>query len=252
MVRQENDPGGTYLYAIIAGPADRKYGPIGINDSLVYCISCGAVAAVVSDTMQTSLRPERRHLAAHQRVLKQLMEDGSLMPMSFGVLANGADDIRRILALNEDTLAEGLHRVSDRVEMGLRVRWDVPNVFEYLVDRHEELRIARDQAFQGGREPSREERIELGRMVEHLLNEDRAVLAEKIEQALSPCCAEIKENKTRDECELASLACLIDRDKEDAFGQGVLEAANCFDGNYCFDYNGPWAPHNFVNVDLQM
>jgi hypothetical protein len=31
-----------------------------------------------------------------------------------------------------------------------------------------------------------------------------------------------------------------------------VEAANLFDGNYCFDYSGPWAPHSFVDVDLQM
>jgi len=251
MARQD-EPGGTYLYAIIAGPADRTYGPIGIDEGPVYGISSGAVAAVVSDITQESLRPQRRHLAAHQRVLKRLMEDSSPMPMSFGIIADGPEDIRRILALNEEALVEGLLRVSGRVEMGLRVRWDVPNVFEYLVDRHEELRAARDRAFRGGREPSREEQIELGRMVEHLLNEDRAALAERIEQTLSPCCVELKENKTRDECELASLACLIERDKEDAFAQGVVEAANPFDGNYCFDYNGPWAPHSFVDVNLQM
>jgi hypothetical protein len=252
MARQENEPGGTYLYAIIAGPADRTYGPIGIDEGLVYCISSGAIAAVVSNITQGSLRPQRRNLAAHQRVLKRLMEDGSPMPMSFGVIAEGPEDIRRILALNEETLVEALRRVSGRVEMGLRVRWDVPNVFEYLVDRHEELRAARNRAFAGGCEPSREERIELGRMVEHLLNENRAALAERIEQALSSCCIEIKENKTRDECELASLACLIERDKEDAFAQGVVEAANPFDGHYCFDYSGPWAPHSFVDVNLQM
>jgi hypothetical protein len=248
----QDEPGGTYLYAIIAGPADRTYGPIGIDEHLVYCISCGAVAAVVSDTTQRSLRPQRRHLAAHQCVLKRLMEDGSPMPISFGVIADGPEDIRRILALNEEPLVQGLRRVSGRVEMGLRVRWDVPNVFEYLVDRHQELRAARDRAFQRGREPSREERIELGRMVEHLLNQDRAAMAERIEQALRPCCVEIKENKTRDECELANLVCLIERARQDAFAQSVVEAANLFDGNYCFDYNGPWAPHSFVGVDFQM
>jgi len=110
----------------------------------------------------------------------------------------------------------------------------------------------RDQAFRQGQEPSHEERIELGRLVEHLLNQERATLAERVEEVLRPYCIEIKENKTRNECELANLACLIERDKEDAFVQGVVDAANPFDGHYCFDYNGPWAPHSFVDVDLKM
>ena len=166
--------------------------------------------------------------------------------------ADKPEDIRRILALNEEPLVEGLQRVSGRVEMGLRARWDVPNVFEYLVGRHEELCAMRDQAFRQGQEPSHEERIELGRLVEHLLEQERTTLAERVEEVLRPYCIEIKENKVHDEREIVSLACLIERGTEDAFAQGVMEAANLFDANYCFDYNGPWAPHNFVDVNLQM
>jgi hypothetical protein len=252
MAKQDNGQGGTYLYAVIAGAGNHGYGPIGIDDGLVYCISRGAVAAVVSALTQRPLRPQRRHLAAHHRVLKRLMDDGSPMPMSFGIIADGPEDIRRILALNQEILLEGLQRVSGRVEMGLRVRWDVPNVFEYLVERHEDLRVMRDRAFRQAQEPTREEQIELGRLVERLLNEDRAALAERVEQALRLCCIEIKENKMRDEREIVSLACLIERDAADAFAQGVVKAAALFDANYCFDYNGPWAPHNFVDVNLQM
>jgi hypothetical protein len=135
--------------------------------------------------------------------------------------------------------------------MGLRVRWDVPNLIEYLVGQHAELRTARDRVFRGGHEPSANERMELGRLVENLLNEDRARQAERVAQTLRPRCAEIREGKLRDERELVSLACLIERGSEDAFAQGVVEAASHFDGNYCFDYNGPWPPHSFVDVNLQ-
>lgn len=252
MAKQEDDAHGTYLYAVIAGPGDHTYGPIGIDDGPVYSIACGAVAAIVSDTPPGALRPQRRHLAAHQRVLKRIMEDVSPLPMSFGIIADGQDDIRRILARNENTLVEGLQRVRGRLEMGLRVRWDVPNVFEYFVERHENLHTMRDRLFRQGQEPSHEERIELGRLVENLLTDDRAALAEKVETTLRPYCIETKENKTRDEREVLNLACLIERGTEDAFARGVIEAANLFDANYCFDYNGPWAPHNFVDVDLQM
>jgi hypothetical protein len=31
-----------------------------------------------------------------------------------------------------------------------------------------------------------------------------------------------------------------------------LEAAGMFNNDYAFDYNGPWAPHNFVEVDLKL
>ncbi len=249
---KQHEAGGIYLYAVIAGPADRTYGPIGIDDRPVYAISHGKVAGVVSDLPQRALRPERRHLAAHQRVLKRLLEDNTPMPMSFGVIADGPANIRRTLAINEDVLADRLERVRGRVEMALRVRWDVPDLFAHLVARHAELRAARDRAFGGDREPSHEERLALGRLVEQLLAADRAAAAEQIEQTLRPHCVELKDSKIRDERELISLACLIERGTEDAFAQGVVAAASHFDASYCFDYNGPWAPHSFVDVSLEV
>ena len=47
------------------------------------------------------------------------------------------------------------------------------------------------------------------------------------------------------------LACLVERGAQKAFEDGVFEAANRFDNNFSFDFNGPWAPHHFVNVALQ-
>jgi hypothetical protein len=31
-----------------------------------------------------------------------------------------------------------------------------------------------------------------------------------------------------------------------------MEAAKLFDNHFSFDYNGPWPPYNFVNVNLSM
>ncbi|NCC29047.1 MAG: gas vesicle protein GvpFL, partial [Gammaproteobacteria bacterium] len=54
------------------------------------------------------------------------------------------------------------------------------------------------------------------------------------------------------EKEIMHLACLVDRDAAGRFEQAVLQAARPFDNNYAFDFNGPWAPHNFVEMDIQV
>ena len=35
-----------------------------------------------------------------------------------------------------------------------------------------------------------------------------------------------------------------------SFEDGVFKAAGLFDNSYSFDFNGPWAPHHFVNVTV--
>jgi hypothetical protein len=49
-----------------------------------------------------------------------------------------------------------------------------------------------------------------------------------------------------------NLACLIDRSNITAFENAVLKSAKLFDNNFSFDFTGPWAPHNFVNIDLNV
>jgi hypothetical protein len=244
--------GRTYLYAVIANAQGRTYGDFGIDGRKVYSIPGGRVAAVVSDLPSGKIRPERAHLAAHQAVLKKLMAETTPLPMSFGILADSPGAVRKMLSRNQQALLEQLRRVTGRVEIGLRVTWDVPNIFEYFVNTHPELRLARDRFLGGQREPTQEQKIEVGRMFDRLLNDDREAYVDKVEGILAPHCIEIKRNKCRNEHEVMNLACLVERAAMPQFENGVFEAAQLFDNNFAFDYNGPWAPYNFVEIDLEL
>jgi hypothetical protein len=243
--------GRNYIYAIVAGDEPRAYPSLGIEGKDVYTIADGRVAAVVSGLTSSKIRPERANLRAHQAVLKHLIEDTTPLPMAFGTIADSPQAIHRILVKNRRAFDEQLARVAGKVEMGLRVTWDVPNIFEYFVNTHTELRLARDRLMSARHEFSQEEKIELGRMFDRLLNEDREDHTSKMEHVLAPLCVEFKANQCRNEQEVINLACLVKRDAQEAFSAGVFAAANLFDNNFSFDYSGPWAPHNFVEIDLE-
>ena len=252
MTKQGSTKQKLYLYAIAPDSNGRTFGPIGLDGGTVYSITNGRVSAVVSDVPE-KLRPERRQLAAHQEVLKRLMgETAGILPVAFGVVADGPEAIRNILSRNQKPFLAQLHHVAGRVEMGLRVTWDVPNIFEYFVQTHPELRAVRDRFFGGHREPTQDDKIELGRLFDRLLMEDREAHAERVVEILTPHCVEIKRSKPRTEREAVNLACLIGRDGQAKFEAAVFEAAKLFDNSYAFDYNGPWAPHNFVDMTLDL
>lgn len=241
-----------YIYAIISGAQSRTFGDMGIDGREVYVIPGERIAAVVSDVSAERLRPERSHLAAHQGVLKKLMTESTPLPMSFGIVADSAQAVRTMLSRNQHELLQQLRRVAGRVEMGLRATWDLPNIFEYFVNIHPELRLARDRFLGGNREPTQDQKIEVGRMFDRLLNDDRETYADKVKAVLAPHCSEIEDKKCRNEREVMNLVCLVERTAMSRFENGVFEAAKLFDNNFAFDYNGPWAPHNFVQIDLQL
>jgi hypothetical protein len=245
-------PGGKYLYAITALGKDRTYEVAGMDGCAVYSISKDRVAAVVSDCARPRIRPERSNLAIHKEVLKRLMLDCTILPVAFGIIADDLKAVRRMLSQNQRAFLEQLERVAGKVEMGLRVTWDVPNIFEYFVDTHPELRAARDRLLGNRREPNQEEKIELGQLFDRTLNEDRDAHFEKLEEVLAPYCAEINRSPPRNVNEAVNLNCLVERRGQKQMEDAVFQAAALFDNNYAFDLNGPWAPHNFVEMDLKL
>jgi hypothetical protein len=252
MPGKNKEQSGKYLYAIMAGSEERHYGPLGIEGGDVYTVPAGGMAAVVSDLREGRIRPERRNLAAHRDVINRAMLDSTVLPISFGVIGDSRQAIQNILSRNREALAAQLRRLTGKAEMGLHVTWDVPNIFEYFILTHPDLRAARDRIMSARGEPAHEEKLELGHLFERILNEDREALTAKVEQCLGAHCSEFKLNPCRDVKEVVNLACLINRKDQGAFQAGVLHAASFFDDNYSFDYNGPWAPHNFVDIDLNL
>ena len=250
--RRQNAAAGRYIYAIISDRGEQSLGRIGLEESEVYTIGDGRVAAVVSDLSGGRIRPQRRNMAAHQEVLKHLLREVKPLPAAFGLLADDEAAIIRILKDNQAAFLSQLKRVDGGLEMGLRMSWDVPNIFEYFVGAHAELQDLRDDFFRDGSNLTQDQMITLGRSFERLLEEDRETYTEQVESVMRSCCREIKRNKCRTEKEIMHLACLVDRDAAARFEQSVLEAARPFDNNYAFDFNGPWAPHNFVEMDIQI
>jgi hypothetical protein len=253
MKTQNSPPNhGCYLYAIVTAEADADLDITGIYDQKVYVISDRHLSAVVSNVQDKKIRPQRRNLAAHQQVLQRLMAATTPLPMAFGIIANGETAVTEILAHHRNLFLDQFQRVSGKVEMGLRVSWDVDNIFDYFVRTHSDLRSARDEYFSMQHEPSQEDKIELGRLFDHLLQEDRQNYCDDVERILGPYCHEIKPGKCRGEKDVMNLACLVPRDTQARFEEGVLKAAAKFDNNFVFDFNGPWAPHNFVEVELEI
>jgi Gas vesicle synthesis protein GvpL/GvpF len=244
--------GSHYLYAIVAEDQARSYPAVGIDGNDVYTITEGRLSAVVSGLARSKIRPQRTNLAAHQATLKCVMADTTPLPMVFGTIAASPEAIRRILVRNRHALQKQLQRVEGKVEMGLRVAWDVPNIFEYFVNTHPELRLARDRLVGSRHQFTQDEKIELGRMFDRLLNADREDHTGKVQDVLGPVCVEFKRNQCRVEQEVMNLACLVRREVREEFSAGVFAAATLFDQNFSFDYSGPWAPHNFVELDLDL
>ncbi|MBC8245274.1 MAG: GvpL/GvpF family gas vesicle protein [Verrucomicrobia bacterium] len=248
-----------YLYAITAAKNPPRLGdlqgvsPMPGKGGRVELLTAGSVAAVVSDVAGSRIRPERRNLAAHQKVLDAIKAGGQpFLPSAFGIMAPSQKSLVAMLEANADTLMGDLNRLADKVEMTLRLKWNVPNIFDYFVGRTPDLAELRDRYFGQPGGPSREDKIELGSQFDQLLNQARERHVATLRRALGGVVEEFAEKPVADETMVCHLVCLITRDAEGAFEDKLVEAARLFDDHFAFDYNGPAAPHHFVQARLEM
>jgi hypothetical protein len=241
----------TYLYAIAeAGRVDPD-GRTGVKDAPVRTLRSGDLAAVVSAAPDGTLRPRRRHLKAHHDLLKALMDDATVLPMAFGVLADGPDEVTAFLEQHDTRLQSQLDQVRGHVEIGLRVAWNVDDIFAHFVEQYDELRELRDAVFGGEEEPSRQDKIHVGEQFDALREEARAAHRETVEAHMQAACRALQADDLKEETDVMNLACLVPRDGIDRFEDALMDAAEEFSDAFTFTYTDPMAPYSFADVAFE-
>lgn len=246
---------GLYLYGLVRTDEDMELGDIGLEyedrPARVHTLREGPIAAVVSErSAKDKVLPLRKNLAPHNNVIREVMARTTIIPMAFGHVAKSEEDVARALRRNEDRILVEVDRLWAKVEMGLKVKWDVDNIFQHFLARDPELQAFRDEVFGRSSPASQAEKIELGRMFEDRLTREREREALRVTEALRADVAEVRVNPPRNEKTVLDIAFLIDRDGARSFEEKIYKIAAAYPAQYVFDYSGPWAPFNFVELEF--
>lgn len=240
-----------YVYAVVRDCDTRAIEELqlhGLHEAEIEIDVIAGLAVVNSQIEEGILRPQRKLLAAHQRVVSEIAKRWDMLPVSFGLIANGISDLEAIVETHAGELSEALDRVSGKVEMNVVLQWTADEVFQYLVDKHPELQSARDMIASG--KASRDEMIEIGRQVESVLKTSRQQHLQTLLDGLSGVCSQIDTQDPKQEKEIVRLNCLVDRQGEPAFVAALEAIASGYNEEFAFSYNGPWPPYSFVNLKL--
>lgn len=246
--------GKIYLYGVISAKdvALLPEGLRGLEEAPLYTISSNALGAVVSNISKDKIRPQREYLIAHYRVVHSMSQATTFLPASICNMAPSCQKIESMLRLNALRFQEELQRLKGKIEMGLKVFWEVKNIYQHLTSVHKELAVCRDRIYGNPGVPSPQEKIALGEMFEDLLNKERERYVTMVMDKLVPQCHEVVEAKDPyGEKMVADLACLVDKDLK-GFEQGLKEVGNVLDENFLLAPSGPFAPYNFLRIPVNL
>lgn len=245
---------GIYVYSIIECAEPRSFGKIGIGGrgDDVYTVHYKDLAAVVSRTPLVVYDPTRENVLAHANANEVIIEEGfTPVPMSFGTLFKTEKDIAEFLEDTYDELRDVLVKMKDKLEFGLRVNWAREEVLAEIERDDEGIRRLKEEISKS-HQSTYFARMQLGRMVEQALNEKSDAYVRDIYEYLRDGAIASRSNKPIGDKMIMHAAFLVERDRAELFDQKVQEIAQRYEGKLSFRYTGPWPPHNFVTIRLQL
>jgi hypothetical protein len=237
-----------YLYGIIEEPNNKIFNFKGLFEAPVYTINYQNLAAVVSDIQLSEIDPTRKNVMTHTVVQEVVLKDYTLIPMGFGIVANGPASVRSLIALNYNGLAAELQKLAGKIEVEVKVAWDdkaLVNENQQLVHKLQNQVAAATSVIETQKRLS-----EAGRQVEKLVLDLKAKYVDQIYAALKRLAVDSRLNPCSGVKMLLNASFLIERKKENDFIAMVRYLDTRFQGDVNFKYIGPLSPYNFVSIKL--
>jgi Gas vesicle synthesis protein GvpL/GvpF len=243
---------GKYVYCIIKSDRSLSFGALGIGSQPadVHTVNFRDIAAVVSNTPMVVQDPTRDNVLAHQRVNETVMQQHTVIPMSFGTVFKTDDDITELLRSAYDAFTDVLNKMEDKFEFGLKVLWDRDQIIREIEDEDEDIRRLKGE-IQSQKGSTYFARMQYGRLIDAALQARSERYVADIFQALRDVSVASRSNKPIGDRMIMNAAFLVARELEQAFDARVKDIGLRYD-KLTFKYTGPWPPYNFVNIRLKL
>jgi hypothetical protein len=243
---------GKYVYCVIKSERPLSFGLLGIGPepAEVHTVHYRDIAAIVSNTPMVVQDPTRDNVLAHQRVNETVMQQHTVIPMSFGTVFKTDDDIMELLRSAYDAFTDVLNKMQDKFEFGLKVLWDRDQIIREIEDEDEDIRRLKGEiSTQKG--STYFARMQYGRLIDAALQARSERYVSEIFEALRNVSVASRSNKPIGDRMIMNAAFLVARPLEEAFDARVKDIGQRYD-KLTFKYTGPWPPYNFVNIRLKL
>jgi hypothetical protein len=253
MTIPNNTADGCYVYGIISAREPQHFAARGIGErgDIVYTLHAGELAAVVSASPLMEYESTRRTMMAHTRVLEEVMQQHTVLPVRFGLVAPSSAAICQMLHDQASELEETLRALHGRIELGLKAFWFEDAIFQEMVAQHAPIRELRDSLHGRSPEETYYERIRLGELIEAAMARQREEDAAQILHLLQPIVERTLVSPPITERMVLNGAFLLERCREQAFDSAIQQLDAEMGQRIMFKYVGPVPPYNFVTLTMR-
>lgn len=240
-----------YLYGVVRNettssseePISFQLSEVSFELKLKYYDQLGLVYSEI-ETEEEELRPTRKNLVNHQKVVEGLMKEYQVLPFRFGMMVDEPSELDALIAAQKEDLTNKLDQTLGKVELSLKVLWkDMDLVFANLIGESPTIQQKRKELANNDHQNAR---IELGKIVEETLKNTRNRLQTKVLTQLSEIAVDHKVLKNISEEMITNLVFLVEKKQESSFDEAVNALSEDLAENITFKYIGPSPPYNFL------
>jgi hypothetical protein len=243
-----------YVYGVVEARDDGFLPDTGVGDppGRIRAIADGGLAALVSPLPGGAAPGRREDLEAHERVLSEMVQRATVVPMRFGVVMDGEEMVRQQLLRRHAPVLEGLlEAVRGRVQMTLKAFYTGDTLLrEVMAARPDIARRAAEVQDLSDAE-SRGVKIWLGEVIADELERRREADEQHLLQQVSPVVDDVRVEPPANERVALNAQVLLGRDRRPQLDAVVNTLTEEGAGRLAFRYVGPLAPYSFADMSLE-
>lgn len=244
---------GKYIYAVIETSEPQEFATLGIGGrgDKVYTMHQNGLAAVVSSSPIVKYPVSRDNMMAHQKVLEEVMQGFTLLPVRYCTIAEDEGQIKeKVLQARSQEFKDLLEKMKGKVELGVRAFWtNTQSIFEEIVSENEEIaELKKGIEEEKSAQKVYAGKIKIGEIVKLALEEKKKKEAEILLDSLKVFAEDFRENRILGDRNIFNTSFLVTEEKEQGFDQKVNELQQQLGKRTKLDYFGPIPPCNFVEV----
>jgi hypothetical protein len=239
-----------YVYGVVPDSGAEPVRLTGVDGEEVEPVAHGGLVALTSRLGHDALTA--RDIRAHWRVLEQVFERTTVLPMRFGTVLEDQQAVREtLLEPNAEHLSAMLAEMEGRVQLNVKGRYVEEPLLREVVRSSPTVARARERLSRlpGGGTPAQQ--IALGQLVESEIGRVRAADTDAAMRILAPLAVQVREEQA-DHPAAFSLACLAARRREPEVSEGVAAVRKALGDRVEIRYVGPLPPFSFAESNLTL
>jgi hypothetical protein len=240
-----------YVYGVTRAGAVAPEGLAVVGgEGTLQMLDLGPLAALVSAIAEPEVLSSRRNMMAHTKAIEAAMADMTLLPMRFGIIVDGPENIRAALAPKQADLLALLADLDDCVEAGVRASWNDRVLFSEIAAARPDIARRAEALAKVNPTAAYYDRIELGREVDSAMAVKRFDERKALTARLSPLAIRYVNLPEGDDMNVMNVALLIRR-ADEARLVAAIEAIDRDEGDRLnLKIVSPAPLYNFVKLRL--